>query len=164
MTQTSHSYIFTQEKMIMHGPGCSHTHTHNCIWMFTAVLFITAPTQMSFNWWMHKQTDTSIQWNRTPWKWGINYNGPLISMGLNYTGSFACQFFPIINTVLHGMPLVESEGVEPWIQRNLKYIGWTVSYTWIFSWAESWCLQPPCCSRVNCIDTHNVYNNSGDES
>ena len=173
ITQTSHSYIFTQEKMIMHVPTCSlsHAHTHIDTQLYLNVYssFIhncpkLQTTQMSFNWWMRKQTGTSIQWDRTPWKQGINYSGPLISMGLNCTGLLACQFFPSINTVLHSLPLVESEGVELWIQKNLKHIGWTISYTWIFRWAESWCLWPPCCSRVKCLDTHNIYNNSGDES
>ena len=173
ITQTPHSYIFTQEKMIMHVPTCSlsHVHTHIDTQLYLNVYssFIhncpkLQTTQMSFNWWMRKQTGTSIQWDRTPWKQGINYSGPLISMGLNCTGLLACQFFPSINTVLHSLPLVESEDVELWIQKNLKHIGWTISYTWIFRWAESWCLWPPCCSRVKCLDTHNIYNNSGDES
>lgn len=106
--------------------ACSRMLTHTQLYLNVYISSIhncpkLQTIQMSFSWWMHKQTGTSMQWSRTPWKQGINYSGPLISMALNCTGSLAWQFFPIINTVLHSLPLIWGCGTmdteEPQIYR-----------------------------------------------
>lgn len=133
--------------------------------MFTSVLFITAPNckqskcpsvDECINKLVHPCSGVELLKTRNKLQWTLDQHG------FELAGSLAWQFFPIINTVLHSLPLDLRCGTmateEPQIYRvNCKlYMNFSAGQGVGAS-------NSLCCSRFNCIDTHNIYNNSGDE-
>ena len=71
------------------------------------------------------------------------YSWPLNNMDLNCLGPLTCGFF--FNSKYCSTPpfmLVESADEEPWVRRDLRYVGQSLNYTWIFDCEEGPCPYP----------------------
>lgn len=58
-------------------------------------------------------------------EWGKDHSWALSNMSLDYLGLLMREFFSIVNTIVpHDLQLVESSGVELWIQRANYVLHW----------------------------------------
>ena len=75
---------------------------------------------------------------------------PLKSMDLfKLCWSTYTWIFSIVNTtVLHDLRMVKSVDEKPWLWKNHRYGGPTISYTRVFDWVEGQYPNPLCCPYV----------------